>query len=129
MLDAENALASWLRAAASPSKVVTETPANLAAGTYRIARIGGRDDSIVIDRARIDIEFFGANRAAARQGAEVARSLVLTSLLGQTLTDSGGATGVVVGTSTEAAPVVVPYANTSLRRAVTTVRVDIHTTP
>ena len=129
MLDVENALVSWLQSEVSPAKVVTETSNALTPGTYRVSRIGGRDDSVVIDRARIDIEFFGATRNAARKGAEVARSLVLTALPGQTLTDDDAATGFVVGTETETAPAVVPYGNTNLRRALTTVRVHIHTIP
>lgn len=125
-VDAENAIATWLRAETG-AKVVTETSADLASGTYRVGRIGGRDDVPTIDIARIDIEFFGADRAAARKGARRALHIVRTRLEGQTITDSDGATGFVLRTETEAAPVVVPYVNTNVRRAVTTVRVHIHT--
>lgn len=127
MLDVENALATWLRTETG-AKVGTETGPDLTAGTYRVARIGGRDAN-TIDTARVDIEFFGADRAAARRGAIRALELAATELLGRTLTDSDGATGFVLGTETEAAPVVVPYVNTNVRRAVATVRVHIHTTP
>lgn len=129
MLDSENALAAWMRANLSPAKVVTETPATLAGDTYRVARIGGRDDQVVIDRARFDIEFFGADRNAARKGCEVARSAFLVDLYGQTLTDDDGVTGFVVGIETEAAPRVMPYVNPNVRRAVMTVRIHIKTTP
>jgi hypothetical protein len=126
LVSAESLVRGWLAEQFTPTRVVTELPANLGdvVPVIQVTRFGGSDDVIVLDNAHIDVDTFAATRDDARTLAEQVRTALRLHLPGVT---TGG--GVVTSVTTMSAPRWVPYDNTNLRRFVASYRITIHSVP
>ena len=126
LADAETLVRGWLATQfPSPTRVVTELPADLGAvPTIQVTRFGGSDDWITLDAANIDVDTFAATRDASRSLAGQVRSALRLHLPGYA---ANGAA--VQSVTTISAPRWVPYDNTSLRRFVASYRITIHSIP
>lgn len=132
LVSAEPFIRTWLATQfPSPTRVVTETPADLGtAPTIQVTRIGGSDTFLTVDAANIDVDTFDDDhdgksaRENARTLAEQVRTALRLHFPGYSL--NGAA---VQSVSTISAPRWVPYDNTSLRRFVASYRITIHSIP
>jgi hypothetical protein len=88
--DVERLLVTYLGAALGV-RVVTDLPANLQQilPLVQVGRVGGADDVVTIDRARVDVDVFATGRGAAVELAERCRDALRMSLPGQVV---GGVT-------------------------------------
>ena len=123
---AESLIHNWLATHFSPTRVVTELPANLATQVpiIQVTRFGGSDDLPVIDHAHVDVDTFAATRDASRALAEQVRAALRFQMPGYA--SSGYA---VQSVTTISAPRWVPYDDTGLRRFVASYRITIHSNP
>jgi len=120
--DVEAELNAWLEAQLGVVHV-TDLPADLddRLPLNQVQRVGGDDDSIRLDRALVDIDSYGTDRAAASLLARQTRDKLVVALRGvQT-------TGAVFGrVSTISAPAWRPYENPNLRRMGATYEIYFH---
>lgn len=123
---AESVVRGWLATQFSPTRVVTELPADLAAvvPVIQVTRFGGSDGTLTLDAANIDVDTFATTRDASRSLAEQVRAALRLHLPGYAA--SGAA---VQSVTTISAPRWVPYDNTALRRFVASYRITIHSIP
>ncbi|MFJ7895873.1 hypothetical protein [Streptomyces anthocyanicus] len=121
-VDVEAELVAWLKSQLAV-RVVTELPSNLedAAPVVQIARVGGNDDTIRLDRALVDLDVFASTRPASSQIMTRARVALLTQLRG-TVTSAA----VFTSARTISAPSWRPYENNNLRRFGATFEVFCH---
>lgn len=121
-VDVEAELVAWLKAQLAV-RVVTDLPSNLeeVAPLAQIARVGGHDDTIRLDRALVDLDVFAATRLASSQLMTRARVAFLTQLRG-TVTSAA----VFTSARTISAPSWRPYENNNLRRFGATFEVFCH---
>jgi hypothetical protein len=121
-VDVEAELVAWLKAQLAV-RVVTDLPANLegAAPVVQIARVGGDDDGIRLDRAIVDVDVFAATRPASSQLMTRTRVALLTQLRGVV---TSGAT--FTSARTISAPSWRPYENNNLRRFGATFEIFCH---
>jgi hypothetical protein len=120
VVDSELWVRAWLDAQLT-ARVVTDTPADLAGQVplVQVARIGGGDDSFILDRPMVSIHGFGVDRAAARAVGYQAR----TALFAAVGVVFQGA--VVTRVSTVGGPAITPYDNTDVRRSTGTYELRI----
>jgi hypothetical protein len=120
--DVEAELIAWLKAQLNV-RHLTDLPANLTdiLPINQVTRVGGDDDSIRLDRALVDIDSYGADRAATSLLARQTRDKLVMRLRGiQT-------TAAVFGrVSTVSAPAWRPYENPALRRMGATYEIYFH---
>ena len=120
--DVEAELNTWLEAQLGVVHV-TDLPPDLTdlLPVNQVQRVGGDDDSIRLDRALVDIDSYGADRAAASLLARQTRDKLVVALRGvQT-------TAAVFGrVSTISAPAWRPYENPNLRRMGATYEIYFH---
>lgn len=123
-VEAEPLLLSWLRTAFPAARLVTETPADLAAHLplIRVQRFGGTADAYQFDTARLDVDVFAATRAAARTLAYQVRASLLQDLPGQYVDGA-----MVLSVDEFLGPIWTPYENTNLRRFTLSVSIRLHT--
>jgi len=126
LVAAESVIHAWLAQEFAPTRVSTETPANLAdvLPYIKVERFGGSDALLVLDAANIDVEVFAADRTAARSLAEEVRTSLRSNLPGQSV-----AGGFVADVATISAPTRAPYDNTAMRRFVASYRITIRSIP
>ena len=120
--DVEAELNAWLEDQLDVVHL-TDLPANLAdiLPVNQVTRVGGDDDSIRLDRALVDIDSYGPDRAAASLLARQTRDLLVVKLRGiQT------AAAVFGRVSTISAPAWRPYENPQLRRMGATYEIFFH---
>lgn len=110
--DVERLLVAWLNANLSV-RVLTDTPSNLEKilPVVQVTRFGGADRAPGIDRAIVDVDCYGATRAAASQLAERVRYALLYRLAGSNYEHVA-----ISDVSTLSGPSWRPYDNTALRR-------------
>lgn len=114
VVSAEPVLVAWLTGAFPDARVVTETPADLAANVpcIRVRRIGGADEAVwTFDNPTMDFDCYAVGRAAARDLAYAVRASLRRDLPGQIV-----AGAFVLSCRTFSGPVWTPYDNTDLRR-------------
>jgi hypothetical protein len=82
--DVERLLVTYLGAALGV-RVVTDLPANLQQilPLVQVGRVGGADDVVTIDHARVDVDVVATGRGAAVELAERCRDALRMSLPGQ----------------------------------------------
>ena len=112
-VDVERLLVGHLKTVLTPTRVGTDTPANLATALpfVQVTRFGGSDDVPSIDRATVDIDCYAATRSAASALAEQIRSTLRFATVGLILDGA-----LVVAVSTIVGPAWRPYENTGVRR-------------
>lgn len=123
----EMALIQWLSGRYASARVARETDASLQENLPWIAvkRFGGRDDTITLDIASVDIDVYADTWAAAEELARDVRVAMRLYLLGaQITTDSGACTIAAVGTL--AAPAQRPTTDPDLKRCGASYRVTTH---
>ncbi|MEV6124847.1 hypothetical protein AB0M23_30805 [Streptomyces sp. NPDC052077] len=115
--DMELAVIKGVRARLAGPRVTDEVPARVETLVpVVVVRVAGGADDHISDTVTVDVESFGADRAAMWQLAEQARQAV--HALAATM-----AGGVVIDTvDTEQRPVEIPYGNPGVRRAVAVYR-------
>jgi hypothetical protein len=120
--DVEAELNTWLEDQLNVVHL-TDLPANLAdiLPVNQVTRVGGDDDSIRLDRALVDVDSYGTDRAAASLLARQTRDLLVVKLRGiQTVAAVFGRV------STISAPAWRPYENPGLRRMGATYEIFFH---
>lgn len=120
--DVEAELNAWLEAQLGVVHL-TDLPANLTdlLPVNQVTRVGGDDDSFRLDRALVDIDSYGSDRAAASLLARQTRDKLVVGLRGvQT------ANAVFGRVSTISAPAWRPYDNPALRRMGATYEIYFH---
>lgn len=107
--DVERLLVAYLSDALKV-RVVTDLPANLQdiLPVVQVGRVGGADDVVTIDNARVDVDAFAAGRGAASDLAERCRVALRFELPGRVV---GGAR--VAAVRTGAGPAWRPYDDTT----------------
>lgn len=123
-VEAEQAVAAWLRTQFAGTRVVTETPADLASvlPCIVVTRFGGLEDAVyTFDNASLDFDCYAATRQAARTLAHQVRTAIRKTLPGQSI-----AGGFVHRTQTITPPIWTPYENTALRRFTYAAQIRIH---
>lgn len=120
--DLEAELNPWLEAQLSVPHL-TDLPADLTdiLPVNQVQRVGGDDDSIRLDRALVDIDSYGVDRAAASLLARSTRTLLVATLRG-----TQTANAVFGRVSTISAPAWRPYENPNLRRMGATYEIYFH---
>lgn len=123
--DIEVELVAWLDAALDV-RHLTDLPANLGEilPVNQLQRVGGDDDGFRLDRALVDINSYGATRAAASALARQTRHELVVNLRG---TKTSAA--VFGRVSTVSAPAWRPYENPDLRRMGATYELFFHPIP
>jgi hypothetical protein len=120
--DVEAELIAWLQEQLDV-RHLTDLPANLTEilPVNQVTRVGGDDDSLRLDRALVNIDSYGVDRAAASLLARETRTLLVVTLRGiQT------ANAVFARVSTVSAPAWRPYENPNLRRMGATYEIFCH---
>ncbi|WP_406122906.1 hypothetical protein OHQ89_12270 [Streptomyces canus] len=120
--DIEAELIVWLKTQLNV-RHLTDLPANLTEilPVNQVTRVGGDDDSIRLDRALVDIDSYGVDRAAASLLARNTRGLLVATLRGIQTTNA-----VFGRVSTVSAPAWRPYENPNLRRMGATYEIYFH---
>lgn len=90
--DVELMLTGWLRTALAGPRVVRRLPANLeqVLPLLQVTRVGGGRQQQVLDRPRVDFDYYALSDEAASDGARLVESL-LPTLRG--VTTGGGTVG------------------------------------
>lgn len=119
--DAENLITAWLRTQTGKS-AGNEAPSNLTTDFIRVQRVPGTGTrSLGIDRATLEVDYFGQSRGSATDGAVEIRDLMENELPKQVL--DGHA---VLQVETQSAPAWLPWNNTNVRRIHATYVVTLH---
>jgi hypothetical protein len=117
-VDAEAVLRTLLAANFSPPRVGVVLPADLADQLpfIRVVRIGGPVTGVRTEVARVDVDFFAANRPDAKAGARAVQFFLTNQAAGTTVTLDDGSAGVVLSVACPSGPAWLPYANPNVFR-------------
>ncbi|WP_031095488.1 hypothetical protein [Streptomyces sp. NRRL S-15] len=119
--DTELAVMSGLRPLLSGVRVTDELPDRLETRLPLVwVQVAGGGDDRVTDTATVDVQAFAATRAAAWDLAERTR----TAMHALAATHNPGQKAVIDDVQTAERPVLVPYGNPAVRRAVATYTVS-----
>lgn len=126
--DAEALLVAWLKVVLGLDHIYeggpTDVPSNVQyiVPLVMVERFGGNDDVLSLDRCNVDIDCYASDRSTAKALAERVRRLMRIALPRQVL-----AVGTVVTkVETVAAPTVLPYDPTPVRRVGAAYRLTVH---
>lgn len=126
-VDAEDLVAGWIRVVLLYVNVTHEVPTNLVDlirtdPVIVVARVGGGDDTVTIDRPRVDVSVYANSRDGAKLHANTIWSALRTRLRGYTTAQTTA--GPV---RTTQAPVIVPYDSRNvIRKAVASYELALH---
>lgn len=123
--DVEALLITWLTGDLPPDTATftDELPYNLtyALPLIAVARFGGADTVLTLDRAHLDIDVFAGTRHAAKHLAEQVRESLRTRLQGATVDGT-----VVARVQTISAPTHTPWDDRQTRRVTAAYALTVH---